>query len=107
MPIIASISVWMTTKKEASRIVSMTTRNLKSVRAVMGLSGQGFAHLLRLHDTSGRTVYRWENGETPIPGYVTLVCELLELPAVRAYLATQKTRAVGRKRRSRASRPAA
>lgn len=89
--------------------MSMTIENLKRVRAQTGLTGAAFAHLLRMHDPTGRTVYRWENGETMIPGYVSLICELLQLPEVRRYLARhpfdidrQRRPARKRKRRSRA-----
>lgn len=66
----------------------MTRDELKELRHRLGLSVNGLARLLRMQGAhGGRTVQRWEAGEQDVPGYVALVCELVErLPAVRAYL---------------------
>lgn len=66
----------------------MTSEELKSFRRALGLSAEGYARLLRMQGVhAGRTVQRWESGEQGVPGYVTLLCELLErVPAARAFL---------------------
>lgn len=61
----------------------MTAPKLKTLLGHAGLSKEDLARLLELHD---RTVRRWDNGEIEIPRYVSLLCELMQLPAVRAYL---------------------
>lgn len=72
----------------------MTIRKLKALRAASGLSAREFALLLRMEgEHAGRTVRRWESGETEIPGYVSLLCELLQLSEVQDYLARKPERA--------------
>lgn len=66
----------------------MTAAELRALRHALGLSVDAFARLLRMQGAhAGRTVRRWEAGESDIPGYVALVCDLVtQLPSVRAYL---------------------
>ena len=46
----------------------MTPAELKSARKALGLSARGLAEALNLGTHGGRTVRRWESGETPISG---------------------------------------
>jgi DNA-binding transcriptional regulator YiaG len=68
----------------------MTPTELKSARATLGLSAEGFARVFGI--ASGRTVRGWELGErggqpAPIPRPVALLVTLaLEMPAVRKRL---------------------
>lgn len=50
-----------------------TPEHLKAARHALGLSADGLALMVRVED--GRTVRRWEAGERPIPGPVTVVME--------------------------------
>lgn len=52
----------------------MTPAELRSVRQALGLSAEGFAHLVRFH--SGRSVRRWERGDVPIPGAVEVIARM-------------------------------
>jgi DNA-binding transcriptional regulator YiaG len=62
----------------------MTPADFKSARHALGLSAEGFAKLVRVQ--SGRTVRRWESGDSDIPGPVTvLLTAALESAAVRNY----------------------
>ncbi len=54
----------------------MTPSELKSIRLALGLSAEGFAHLVRVQ--GGRTVRRWEAGERDIPGPVIVLAQLLQ-----------------------------
>ena len=63
----------------------MTPGELKEARHALGLSADGFAHVVGVE--SGRTVRRWEAGERDIPGpIVVLVGLLLSVPAARKRL---------------------
>jgi len=64
----------------------MTNRQFRSIRHQTGLSTARFANLLRMGKQAGRTVRRWESGESAIPGCVVLLCDLLRLSAVQEYL---------------------
>ncbi|MDR3720236.1 MAG: hypothetical protein P4L00_01440 [Candidatus Acidoferrales bacterium] len=46
---------------------------LKAARQVLGLSAEGLVAMVRMGD--GRTVRRWESGESEIPGPVTVILE--------------------------------
>jgi DNA-binding transcriptional regulator YiaG len=50
---------------------------IRSARKALGLSTNGMAEALRLGKGGGRTVRRWESGETPISGPASLAIELL------------------------------
>jgi DNA-binding transcriptional regulator YiaG len=54
----------------------MTPSDLKAARHALGLSAQRFASLLRVAD--GRTVRRWEAGDSDIPGPVIVILDLLQ-----------------------------
>lgn len=51
-----------------------TAEDLKAARHALGLSADGLALMVRVED--GRTVRRWEAGERPIPGPVTVIMEI-------------------------------
>jgi DNA-binding transcriptional regulator YiaG len=72
----------------------MTPKQLKSARHMLGLSVEGFAHLLGVG--SGRTVRRWEDGAKDIPGPVkVLVLAMLSSEAVRGYFGLRLNREEG------------
>lgn len=50
-----------------------TPDELKSARQILGLSAEALVAMVRMGD--GRTVRRWESGESEIPGPVTVVLE--------------------------------
>jgi hypothetical protein len=50
-----------------------TRDELKAARQVLGLSAEGLVAMVRMGD--GRTVRRWESGESEIPGPVTVILE--------------------------------
>ena len=66
----------------------MTPGEVKAARHSFGLTASGFAQLMRMRGANAeRTVRRWEDGSQDIPGYVTLVVEILvAVPAVRKLL---------------------
>lgn len=55
----------------------MTPSRLKQIRHDLGLSTQGLANALRMAPDSGRTVRRWESGETPISGPASVAIEFM------------------------------
>lgn len=55
----------------------MTSSDIRSARKRLGLSANGLAEALRLGKGGGRTVRRWEAGDTPISGPASLAIELL------------------------------
>lgn len=55
----------------------MTPAELKSIRQSLGLSAEAFARLLRIQ--SGRTVRRWEAGDSDIPGPVEVICNWIRI----------------------------
>jgi len=54
----------------------MTPEQFRAIRQRAGLSQARLAALLRLSD--GRTIRRYESGERPIPGPVSLLMEMIE-----------------------------
>jgi transcriptional regulator with XRE-family HTH domain len=54
----------------------MTPERFRAIRQRAGLSQARLAALLRLSD--GRTIRRYEAGERPIPGPVSLLMEMLD-----------------------------
>ena len=49
----------------------MTKTEIKIARINMGLDQKGFAEFLGMTSKNcQRTISRWENGKTPIPGWV-------------------------------------
>lgn len=55
----------------------MTPTELRETRRKLGLSCAKLAELLRLGKGGGRTVRRWERGDSGIPGPVEVALELL------------------------------
>ena len=55
----------------------MTPAEFRAARKALGLSANGMAEALRLGKGGGRTVRRWESGETPVTGPVSVAVELL------------------------------
>ena len=55
----------------------MTPDAIRTARRALGLSANGLAEALRLGKGGGRTVRRWEAGDTPISGPASLAIELL------------------------------
>lgn len=55
----------------------MTPSELKDARHKLGLSAAGLASFLRLGAHGGRTVRRWEAGESDVPGPVQVLLEWL------------------------------
>lgn len=55
----------------------MTPSEIKTARKALGFSANGLAEALRLGKGGGRTVRRWEAGDTPISGPATVAIELL------------------------------
>jgi len=58
----------------------MTPAEFKSIRNSLGLSQARLAKALRLKD--GRTIRRYESGETEISGPVSLIMEMLDAGTV-------------------------
>lgn len=57
----------------------MTPAELKEARRKLGLSAAGFARVVGVE--SGRTVRRWEAGDSPIPGPVAVLTRILLVSA--------------------------
>lgn len=55
----------------------MTPADFRTARKALGLSANGMAEALCLGKGGGRTVRRWESGETPISGPVSVAVELM------------------------------
>lgn len=55
----------------------MTSGDFRAARKTLGLSANGMAEALRLGKGGGRTVRRWESGDTPVSGPVSVAVELL------------------------------
>lgn len=55
----------------------MLPAEVRTARKALGLSANGLAEALRLGKGGGRTVRRWEAGDTPISGPASLAIELL------------------------------
>jgi len=55
----------------------MTPDQIRQVRRALGLSQAELAKVLRMSPDSGRTIRRWESGETPITGPASLALEML------------------------------
>lgn len=56
----------------------MTPDRVKAIREGLQLSQSGLAQVLRLGPSGKRTVARWEAGDNPVPGPVTVALEALE-----------------------------
>lgn len=54
----------------------MTPAEIRAARKALGLSANGLAEALRLGKGGGRTVRRWESGETPVSGPAQVAIEL-------------------------------
>jgi DNA-binding transcriptional regulator YiaG len=55
----------------------MTPAQLKEARRELGLTAAGLAKVLRLGKHGGRTVRRWEAGDSGIPGPAQVAIEML------------------------------
>jgi len=55
----------------------MTPAEVCAARKALGLSQTGLAKALRLGPNGGRTVRRWESGETPISGPAQVAIQLM------------------------------
>lgn len=55
----------------------MTPSEVKAARKALGLTANGLAEALRLGKNGGRTVRRWESGETPISGPAQVAIEMM------------------------------
>lgn len=55
----------------------MTPAEFRAARKALGLSANGMAEALRLGKGGGRTVRRWEAGDVPVSGPVSLAVQLL------------------------------
>lgn len=55
----------------------MTPPEIKDARKRLGMSANGLAEALRLGKGGGRTVRRWEAGDTPISGPASLAIEMM------------------------------
>ena len=51
--------------------------DLRKARTKLGLSTEGLRVLLRMSESSGATIRRWQSGEFDVPGSVQLALELL------------------------------
>lgn len=63
---------------EREEIRPMTPERVKSIRGELKVSQEALAQMLRLGPTGKRTVARWEAGDTPVPGPVSVALEALE-----------------------------
>lgn len=55
----------------------MSPDEIRAARKALGLSTKGLAEALRLGKGGGRTVRRWEAGDTPISGPAQVAIELM------------------------------
>jgi DNA-binding transcriptional regulator YiaG len=61
----------------------MTPSDLRAARAQLGLSTAALAKALRLGKGGGRTVRRWEAGESQIPGPAQVAIEFMLAAAIQ------------------------
>ena len=54
-----------------------TPEQVRQVRAALGMSTRQLAVMLRMGAQSGRTIRRWEAGDTPISGPASVALEAL------------------------------
>lgn len=57
--------------------VNMSPERVKAIREGLGLTQVALAATLRLGPTGKRSVIRWETGDTPVPGPVSVALEAL------------------------------
>lgn len=62
----------------SKNIETMRPERVKSIREGLGLTQVDLGTLLRLGPNGKRTVIRWEQGDTPVPGPVSVALEALE-----------------------------
>lgn len=55
----------------------MTPLEIRAARKRLGYSARELAEALRLGKDGGRTIRRWESGETPISGPATIAIKCL------------------------------
>ena len=53
----------------------MTNKEFIRIRAELGVTGLELSKMLRMGKGSDRTIRRYESGETPIPGPVSIAME--------------------------------
>jgi DNA-binding transcriptional regulator YiaG len=57
--------------------INMSPERVKAIREGLGLTQVALAATLRLGPTGKRSVIRWETGDTPVPGPVSVALEAL------------------------------
>ena len=55
----------------------MTPEQFRTARKTLGLTQKGLAVELRMGNHGWQSISKWERGETPVPGPVTLALEHL------------------------------
>lgn len=69
----------MSARADYAGAMPLTPETLKQRRHRLGLSQRALADALGMSGTNGeRSVRRWEQGETPIPGAIGLALKALE-----------------------------
>ena len=68
----------------------MTPTELKEARAKLGFSTAGLAKALRLGKAGGRTVRRWEAGDSSIPGPAQVAIEMMLVAEPKAWAWAKK-----------------
>jgi DNA-binding transcriptional regulator YiaG len=80
-PVFGERFVYQLGREETSSSEPWTLRNqgatLRAARQRLGISAEGLAVRLRLGESGGRTVRRWEAGQVPISGPAQVAIELL------------------------------
>lgn len=62
----------------------MTAEEFRAARAAFGLSAEGMARLVGVHN--GKTVRRWASGESDVPGPVGILLQaMLDSESVRRH----------------------
>ena len=57
--------------------MEMQPSDFKKSRESLGLTSQGLARLFRMGKSYGQAIGKWEAGEIPIPGWASLIMEIL------------------------------
>ena len=57
--------------------MKLTKEDFRNARHELGLSGSRLAKFLRMGTNADRTIRRYESGESPIPGPVSVAMEAL------------------------------
>jgi DNA-binding transcriptional regulator YiaG len=56
---------------------SMTPENFKHRRQKLGLSQAATARLMQMGKRGAQNVHRWEVGHSPLPGWATVIMEIV------------------------------